>query len=71
MVEGLCGMESCGNRIFDGILYNALNGGVPSLVIRIIRVERIFGATTKSRIDRLGDDKMMIFKRRKSGGRVS
>ena len=70
-MEGLCGMESCGNRIFDGILYNALNGGVPSSVIRIIRVERIFGATIESWIDRLDDDKMNISKRRKLGGQVS
>ena len=62
---------SCGNRIFGGLLYNALNDGVPSRVIRIIRVERIFGATIESWIDRLGDDKMMIFKRRKLGGQVS
>ena len=52
MVEGLCGMGSCGNRIFDDIFYNDLNGGVPSSIIRIIRVERIFGATIESGIDR-------------------
>ena len=36
----------------DGILDNVLNGGVSFPIIRIIKIERIIGATTRSGIER-------------------